>query len=381
MQSLTKRSNVLFLAALSAVAYGQSAPTRVPQPLTVNEVPELRGYLGERWQANRTGSLHQFDIEKYVRLVEERKHRDWWWAGEQDGKWIESTVLSSSHSDEKLREKARTMLDRVIGSQEADGYVGITPKDIRTPEKPLRGMDPYELYFKLHAFITAYEQWNDKDALQAARKLGDYFVATIGPGKAEFWPSDLRPPQNEEKVLKGQSDIAPCRALLLGRHAAHRSDASPCPGHRDQRYLDWSKWVVDNIDRWSGWDSFSKLDKVAAGQMGIHGVQPYVHSHAFRMNFLGFLRLYELTGDKSYLRKVSGVWNDVASRQMYITGGVSVAEHYEADHIKPVSGHAVETCATMSWLQVTQYLLEHEEHHARVLLRGGARRTRSARPP
>jgi hypothetical protein len=43
---------------------------------------------------------------------------------------------------------------------------------------------------------------------------------------------------------------------------------------------------------------------------------------------------------------------------MFITGGVSVGEHYEAGRIKPVSGNVVETCATMSWLQLTEYLLE-----------------------
>ena len=126
----------------------------------------------------------------------------------------------------------------------------------------------------------------------------------------------------------------------------------------DQRYTDWSKWVVDNIDKWSGWDSFSRLEQVADGVIGVHQLQPYVHSHTFHMNFLGFLRLYEITGDESYLRKVAGAWDDIAQRQMYITGGVSVGEHYEAGRLRPVTGHVVETCATMSWLQVTQYLLE-----------------------
>lgn len=336
-----------------------AAPSRVEQALTVKEVPELRGYLGERWEANRKGSLQGFDIERYVRLVEVRNHRDWWWAGEQDGKWLESAVLSSAHSDPALRESAKSVLARIIASQEPDGYVGITPKEIRTPEKPLRGMDPYELYFKLHALVTAYEQWGDKAALASARKLGDYFVNTIGPGKAEFWPGDLRPPENHNKVLQGFSGIAG-HSVHYGWEGTLLIDPMLrlALATGDPRYTGWSQWVVGNIDKWSGWDSFSKLDQVAAGTMGIHEVQPYVHAHTFHMNFLGFLRLYEITGDASYLRKVAGAWDDIASRQMYITGGVSVGEHYEAGHIKPVTGHVVETCATMSWLQVTQYLLE-----------------------
>lgn len=116
--------------------------------------------------------------------------------------------------------------------------------------------------------------------------------------------------------------------------------------------------MVSNIDKWSGWDSFSRLDSVADGTLGIDKLQPYVHSHTFQMNFMGFLRLYRITGDKSLLRKVEGAWNDVFNRQMFITGGVSVAEHYEHGHVKPISGNVVETCATMSWMQLTQMLLE-----------------------
>ena len=258
----------------------QAAPTRVQSPLTVNEVPELRGYLGERWEANRTGSLHGFDIDKYTRLVEERHHRDWWWAGEQDGKWLESAVLSSAHSDPALREKARAILARIIASQEPDGYVGITAKDIRTPEQPLRGMDPYELYFKLHALITAYEQWGDKAALESAKKLGGYFVNTIGPGKAEFWPSDLRPPENKEKVLQGFSRIAG-HSVHYGWEGTLLIDPMLrlALATGDARYTEWSKWVVDNIDKWSGWDSFSKLDKVADGTHG-HPPGPAVRAFA-----------------------------------------------------------------------------------------------------
>ncbi len=123
----------MFLPSADAEA---ASPSRVEQALTVREVPELRGYLGERWEANRKGSLHGFDIEHYVRLVEEHSHREWWWAGEQDGKWLESAVLSSVHSDPELRVLAKSILDRIIASQESSGYVGVTSPDVRSRKKP-----------------------------------------------------------------------------------------------------------------------------------------------------------------------------------------------------------------------------------------------------
>jgi len=352
----------LFVTGFSALVFpaAEAAPTRVQQPLTVNEVPALSGYVGERWDANRANYLSKFDIEHYVGLVEARNHRDWWWLGEQPGKWLESAVLSSAHSDPALHAKAESMLRRVIASQEPGGYVGVTSRDYRRETGlPLRGMDPYELYFMLHGLLAAWEQWGDRDALACARKLGDYFVREIQPGKAEFWPGKLRPPENKNKVLSGQSAIA--------GHSVHYSLEGTllidpmlrlASATGDPRYVEWSKWVVGSIDRWSGWDTFSNLDRVASGKIGIEKVQPYVHSHTLHMNFLGLLRLYEITGDASLLGKVAGAWDDIARRQMFITGGVSVGEHYESGHIKPVTGNVVETCATMSWLQVTQYLLE-----------------------
>lgn len=66
---------------------------------------------------------------------------------------------------------------------------------------------------------------------------------------------------------------------------------------------------------------FLRLDSVADGKLGVDKLQPYVHSHTFQMNFMGFLRLYRITGDKTLLRKVAGAWDDIRERQMYITGG------------------------------------------------------------
>lgn len=326
-------------------------------------VQHIGGFAGERMEKNKDNYLAKFPIETYIRMEEAHAFKDWdWRQGEQPGKWIESALLTAARTqDAALDEKVHAMYNRLLQSQEADGYIGITSDSVRTPQKPLRGMDAYELYFLQHALLTAYEQWHDAKGLNAAKKLGDYFVQYIGPGKAEFWPTADRYPANVHKVYKGtqHSDIAG-HSIHYGWEGTLLID----PMLRlyqltnDRRYLDWCRWVIGNIDKWSGWNAFSNLDKVAAGTLPINEIQPYVHAHTFQMNFLGFLRMYQVTGDTGYLRKVAGAWNDVAKRQMYITGGVSVGEHYERDYIKPLTGKMLETCATMSWMQLSQYLLE-----------------------
>ncbi|MCW3788934.1 beta-L-arabinofuranosidase domain-containing protein [Plebeiibacterium sediminum] len=331
------------------------------KPVPISSVKHITGFFGHRIDVNRNNYIKNFPIDKYVDFIVKREHTDWnWTQAEQHGKWVESAYLSAIQSDdEELLKKAQTVLDRIIDSQEDDGYVGATAKDYRSQERPVRGMDPYELYFVFHAFITVYEETGNEKALVAVEKLADYFLMNFGPGKQEFWPSDLRPPENVNKKLSGTSQFA--------GHSVHYSWegtllADPVTRLYEltgkEKYLKWSQWVVSNIDKWSGWDSFSRLDSVASGNIGVDKLQPYVHSHTFHMNFMGFLRLYRVTGDRSLLTKVIGAWNDISKRQMYITGGVSVAEHYEHDYVKPLSGNIVETCATMSWMQLTQMLLE-----------------------
>ena len=92
--------------------------------------------------------------------------------------------------------------------------------------------------------------------------------------------------------------------------------------------------------------------------MGINEIQHYVHAHTFQMNFLGFLKKYQETGDSAYLDKVVGAWEDISFRQKYITGTVSVGEHYEAGHNLPNTGNVGETCATNSWTLLNNNLFE-----------------------
>jgi DUF1680 family protein len=220
-------------------------------------------------------------------------------------------------------------------------------------------MEPYELYFLLHGLITAAETWDDAAALRAACELGDYLVAHIGPGKAEFWPGPLRWPENRGQTLTGHSEIAG-HSTHYGWEGTLLIDPMLRLYQKTgaTRYLAWSRWVVGMIDKWSGWDTFSNLDRVAEGTIGIDEAQPRVHANTFQLNFLGFLRLYRITGDASLLRKMKGAWDDIMARQMYITGGVSVDEYYRHGYIRPITGDVIETCATMTWLELTQSLLE-----------------------
>ena len=340
------------------IAYAQS---QKELPVSISAVSDIGGFVGDRILLNRDSYLKTFPIDRYVDFIVERQHTAWdWTKAEQHGKWLESAFLSASQSgDSELMDKMKYELSRILASQEPCGYIGATAKDYRSPERPIRGMDPYELYFFFHALITIGEQSGDTAALNGAQRLADYFIDNFGEGKNEFWPSPLRWPENRWQVVNSLSEFA--------GHGVHYSLEGTLlcdPMSRlyevtgQKKYLDWSRWTVKGIDRWGGWEMLSRLDSVADGTLTVDRLQPYVHSHTLHMNLMGLLRLYRCTGEKALLRKVIGAWKDIEHRQMYITGGVSVAEHYEHGFVKPLSGNIVETCATMSWMQLTQMLLE-----------------------
>lgn len=208
-KELSKLLLFFILSAQSIFAQKHDGISLLEKPVPISTVKEITGFFGERMEVNRQ-YLKNFPINTYVDFIVNRQHTKWdWTKAEQHGKWIESAYLSAIQSgDKELLNKVQKVLIRIIDSQEKSGYVGATAQSYRTPERPVRGMDAYELYFVFHAFLTVYEETGNKDALIAAEKLADYYLRYFGPDKLEFWPSDLRAPENKHKHIATLSDFA-----------------------------------------------------------------------------------------------------------------------------------------------------------------------------
>lgn len=336
----------LFQATPQAAA-STTLPSAVQRAVRPADVSEPAGFLGERMLAN-SRYLAGFDIASFLAMFERKNYRDWFWIGEQPGKWLEASVYAAAtcrHSG--LEEKAHSALARLAAAQDRDGYLGVTDPAVRTPRHPMRGMDPYEAYYTLHGLLTAAQEWNSAPARRAAIGFGDFFLANVHAGGPEFWalPKAITIAGHEVHFgLEGSLLIDPVMRLyqLTG----------------DKRYLDWCRWVVAQIDKWTVVETYSNLGKVADGKMALNEVQPKVHAHTLHMNSLGFLRLYEVTGDPQLLRIVRAAWASIMENQRYISGGVSVGESYREPHMLFNTGQGVETCAIMSWLLLNQQLLE-----------------------
>lgn len=385
------------------------------QKLSYDEIIDVGGTVGTRLKdmtkAYAMDYLYGQKMDKYLSDFKAHTHSGWsWLEGEQAGKWLETMAnFKWMDQDGSVKTAITSVVDRLAESQTTEnksakgynkfgGYLGNATASIRE-KKPVKGMDPYEMYSLLNGLLMVYRNYRQdapelaSKSMDCARKLADYLVATIGDestkvpyadgtlsdmDKVEFWP------------LCASNGITNSNGVTIAGHDVHQGwegsllidpmmQLSQVIQDTDaagsQKYSDWVDWVVGNIDKWaSSWKNYgdtpyADLDKVAAGEKGIHEIQHYVHAHTFQMNFLGFLRKYQETGETSYLRKVAGAWNDITSRQMYITGTVSVGEHYDAGHNLPNTGDVGETCATNSWSLLNNNLFEltQEEKYQQVV--------------
>ena len=84
--------------SLAAVPIPQTAQTRLP----AWAVTDLGGFLGRRLRLSAEHYLKPFQVSHWTEMVESRTYKDWWWTGEQPGKWLHSAIAAS----ETLQDKA-----------------------------------------------------------------------------------------------------------------------------------------------------------------------------------------------------------------------------------------------------------------------------------
>ena len=377
----------------------ENQPVQGLEKLSSDEIIAVGGTVGARLEdaVNNYAMdyLYGQKMQAYLNEYINHSHSGWsWLEGEQPGKWLESMANYKWMNNEKITTAIKDVVSQLAATQTVEdksksgynqfgGYLGNATETIRN-STPVKGMDPYEMYSTLNGLINVYDKYQEDEpelALQAidcAIKLADYLVATIGDEttkvcyqdgtesamyKKEFWPLT-----NSNGTTIAGHDVHQGweGALIIDPMMQLSRTVSEIEGQENKAsvYSDWVDWVINNIDKWAssykgyGDTPYEDLDKVASGEMGIDEVQHYVHAHTFQMTFLGFLKKYQETGDETYLNKVVGAWEDITSRQTYITGTTSVGEHYEAGHNLPNTGSVGETCATNSWTLMNNNLFE-----------------------
>jgi len=309
-------------------------------PIEPTGIEQVGGFLGQRFFANQKARLKDdYLSEGFIRLHEAKNHDDWFWLGEQVGKWLDASTYSALIAgDDALLQRVSDIIDRLEKAQAEDGYLGITTVHHRNP---VRGMELYEMYYVLLGLEVVYDQLGNQKALEIARRLADYIIQTWGPESGQF-PLVGRYPGNGHDGGEGTLILEPI--VILGIQTG------------DQRYIEWSEKVLAKWDEW--WDQYPEanhtcgwkmMQQFAKGEVDIYDLRPNMHAHTFHMTLLGIAALYQATGKEIYQEVVLKSIDRIMTEWLFLTGGMSSGERYvEREYYHPRND--VEVCPQHTWI-------------------------------
>lgn len=301
---------------------------------------QVGGFLGQRFAANNRGRLKDpLFSEEYIRRHERKDHFEWFWAGEQIGKWFDASAYTALiNKDEALLERIHELLDRLEKTQEEDGAVSIT---LRRNRVPARGMELYEYYYVLHGLLVLNELLGSQKALDMAVRLGEYIIQTWGAEPGQF-PLAGRFPGNGHGGGEGTLILEPI--VLLGMRSGQ------------QRFIQWGETVLGKWDEWHDrypesrfTCGYTAMRQFAAGEKDVHELRPGIHAHTYHMTLLGLAALANATGKAEYRDTFLGTVDRLANEWIFFTGGMSSNEGYVPRRFYNPRGD-IEVCPQHTWM-------------------------------
>ncbi len=238
----------------------------------------------------------------------------------------------SVRPDPKLDAYLDTLIAKIGAAQEKDGYLYTTRTiDPVNPHRwagkerwVLEKVDSHELYNLGHLYEAAvahYQATGKRSLLDIALKTADLLTQTFGPGKKSIWPGHQITEMGLVKLYR-----------ITG----------------EQRYLDLAKFMLDvrgpDGDEGAG-RAYNQSHKKVVEQTEAVG-------HAVRATYMysGIADVAALTGDEAYLKAIDKIWENVAGKKLYITGGIGATGSGEAfgrDYELPNMTAYNETCAAI----------------------------------
>ncbi len=245
------------------------------------------------------------------------------------------------HPDPALRKQLDDLVGIIAAAQEPDGYLYTTrtidPKDPAPGAGRERWSDlrqSHELYCAGHMYEAAVAHFlatGDRKFLSVAVKNADLLVRTFGPGKRRGFPGHQEVEIGLSKLFRVTNDRA---------------------------YLDLAKFFLDERGHYFGGEKHGAGDPFAVynSETYLQNHKPVIEQaeavgHAVRAMYMyaGMADVAALGGWPEYLAAIDRLWENVAGKKMYLTGGVGSREDEEgfgADYELPNAGYA-ETCASV----------------------------------
>jgi len=346
----------MFVVAGATASTGRPADTDYPiKPVPFTAVKVTDGFWAPRIETNRTitipaifkkceetGRIDNFAIAGGLMKGEYKGER---YNDTDVYKTIEGASYSLMvHPDPALDRYLDGVIAKIAAAQEPDGYL-YTPRTA-SPGKVQPGTGAerwaelavsHELYNAGHLYEAAaahYLATGKRSLLDVALKNADLVARTFGtgPGKRRGFPGHQ------------EIELALVKLYRLTGNAA---------------YLGLAKYFLDQRGHGVELRQYPPGNRFAiyndATQIQAHKPvleQDEAVGHAVRLTYMasGMADIAGLTGDRAYLEAVRTLWENVAGKKMYLTGGIGsrhdrerFGENYELPNL---TGY-LETCASI----------------------------------
>jgi DUF1680 family protein/peptidoglycan/xylan/chitin deacetylase (PgdA/CDA1 family) len=258
-------------------------------------------------------------------------------------KIVEAASLSlKAKSDPVLEQKVDDLIALIAASQEPDGY--LFPARTIDPKNPAAGVGPerwiyengsHELYNAGHLYEAAvahFQSTGKRTLLDVAVRNADLVASTFGPSGRHAVPGH---------------EVIEVGLVKMFRVTGNR------------RYLETAKFFIDERGK-----PHPDMQDYPPGPFAMYNERPYKQDqepfvdqtravgHAVRAVYLymGAADVAALTSDKAYAAALDRLWDDMASRRMYLTGGIGArgtTESFGEDYELPNRRAYTETCASV----------------------------------
>lgn len=240
-----------------------------------------------------------------------------------------------THPDPELEKYIDELIAKIAAAQEGDGYLYTArtidpehlPVDWSGRERWANLYMSHELYNVGHLYEAAvahYRATGKRNLLNVALKNADLISSVFGPGKRHGAP--------------GHQEIE------IGLVKLYRLTGK-------KRYLELAKFFLGergNAKERKLYGEYSQDHEPVSQQTKAVG-------HAVRATYMysGMADVAALTDNRAYLEALDRLWEDVASKKMYVTGGIGAAsgiEGFGPDYELPNASAYCETCASIGFI-------------------------------
>lgn len=288
-------------------------------------------------------------------------------------KWLEAVAWSLCQKpDAELEKTADEVIELVAAAQCEDGYLN-TYFTVKAPEERWTNLaECHELYCAGHmieAGVAYFQGTGKRRLLDVVCRLADHIDSVFGPGETQLhgYPGH---PEIELALMRLYDVTQEPRYLNLVKYFIEERGAQP--HFYDSEY--------EKRGKTSYWNTYGPAwmvkDKAYSQAHLPLAEQQTAIGHAVRFVYLmaGMAHLARLSNDEGKRRDCLRLWNNMAQRQLYITGGIgsqSSGEAFSSDYDLPNDTVYAESCASIGLMMFARRMLEMEAdgHYADVMER------------